>query len=210
MPVSLATSSGSPAAAAAQAAGGVTATTLSSDLQKLDKAVPGLKITTPDANAAAGLIILLQDVFTAASRETAVREALQKGQQSFPSALKIERAVISAVQVQANGYADDMQAQLANAAQTLNAPQLQTTGLLRATRLLLAINDGQLITPAQANAIAAAASDYVTILDGLDKAFTTLSQNAANSKNVLTAATWNDIQPILSDVENAYSTLSKL
>ncbi len=205
-------SSTGPGAAAPAAAQTLTASALSTDLQNLSKAIPGVKISTNDANAASTLVALIQDAATTYLREQAVRGALKQGHDSFPAAVNIEEAAISYVQEQSQSYVSDLNGELGQASVRMASPQqrIQSEGQTTATRFLLAFARGDIPAPQQAQDIAAAAQTYLSALDSLLKAYSKLSDASAGGNDVLTAATWKDIQPLLTDVGNAYAALNKL
>ena len=86
------------------------------------------------------------------------------------------------------------------------SPVAQSIGL----RFLLAsYPTGPLANAEQAAQVSAAATAYVKALKSISDAFDKID-SAANSGNVLTAATWTTIQPLIEQAIMAYQDLAKL
>jgi hypothetical protein len=202
----------SPPAAAAAPASQSAAATLGSDLQAFAKAVPDLHITANDASAASAVITLFQDAATTYLREQAVRDALREGHDSFMAAVAIETKVIGYVASDAQLYASSLTSDVRGISRVVPTSN-PTVGLLSASvtaRLALALTTGQIASPNDALAVQAAAQSYVTALNKLQQAYVALYQTSSSGGSILTSATWTTLQPLFTDVQNAYTALEKL
>lgn len=210
MPVAVAAQLSTTSAAAPTAAGqALTASALSTDIQKLDKAFPKLGISEADADAASSLVILIQDAATSYLRERAVRKALQQGHDAFLAAVKIENSVIGYLLT--HNYASSLQADVSSLSLSAEEPGSQRAGLDTATKLMLAVSPiGPFANPQQVQGIQDSAQAYLTVLDNLQKAYVKLYETSAEGGDVLTPATLKNIQQQLTDLANAYAALSKL
>jgi hypothetical protein len=199
------------AAPAAPAAGG---TSLTTSLQALAKEY---KFSQADATAAGGLVTLAVDAATLWLREQALRTALgQPYQDGFLAAIRIERSVIQWNLVGVGGsptdldtYQNNLAAELSNL-DGLVAKHDPQDASLPTTLLLLATLRGEIMSPKETIILRNAATAYLAALDGLQKAYTTLTDTAAKGDRVLTQAMWTKLQQPLTDVANAYAALSKL
>jgi hypothetical protein len=200
---------GGPAPAAGMA---VTAQGISTDLQKLAEQDGQLHITAADANAAGDLVLLVQDAVTTYLREQAVRNLLDQGHEPFIQAVGIETQVIRIVQQKAASTAQSVSSDLQSGAASVMRKDAASkqAGQLLGTLLLLDIADGRLTTPGDDQEIAAAAGAYLVALTRLQQAFEAIYSRSSSGEPVLTAASWKQIQPLISDVEQAYSALGKL
>ena len=208
IPVDVSTASAAVAGSVAVEKAPVTAAELSTDLQNI-KSI-GVRISKADADAAATLVVLIESTATAAARDAAVKADLDRGRAAFKATILIETQVMGYVADEADSY----RASLVNLRQSVEngmasirpSPVAQSIGL----RFLLAsYPTGPLANAEQAAQVSAAATAYVKALKSISDAFDKID-SAANSGNVLTAATWTTIQPLIEQAIMAYQDLAKL
>jgi hypothetical protein len=200
------------------AGGQAASASLSTDLQNFAKAFKGgTAISQNEAGAAGSIIQLVADSATTLLREQALRSALAKNHDAFLAAISVEQAVIQ-FGLLPTGSSDPGElavydrtlAQTMNRISALNGGRNQGYANVATSYLLLAVVNGNILTSAQTANIRQAAQDYQTALTKLAQAFNTLSDTSLSGGKILTPDMWTAINPLLTDVENAYTALSKL
>ena len=186
----------------------VTTAELSTDLQNT-KSI-GLNISKADADAAASLIVLIENAATATARDAAVKADLDQGRVGFKATISIEAQVMGYVSDEADSYRASLnhlrQSVENGIASTRPSPVAQSIGV----RFLLASYPaGTLVTADQANQISSAAKAYIKALQNISNAYDKID-SAAASGNVLTAATWTTIQPLINEALATYQDLANL
>lgn len=186
----------------------VTAADLSADLQKTSSA--GIKISKAEADAAAALIVLIENAATASAREAAVKADLDQGRAGFKATISIETQAMDYVADEADSYRNSLTNLRKSVENGITSPHPSPAAQSIGIRFLLASYPaGPLANAEQARQIAAAAKAYLKALKNISDAFDKID-SAANSGNALTPATWTTIQPLISQAVAAYQDLAKL
>ena len=207
IPVDVSTASAAAGGSGTTGKALVTAADLSTDLQNT-KSI-GIRISAADADAAAALILLIENAATAAARDAAVKADLDQGRAGFKATVSIETQVMGYVSDEADSYRASLNHLRQSVENGIGSARPSSVAQSIGVRFLMASYPaGPLANADQANQISSAAKAYVKALKNISDAFDKID-SAATSGNALTAATWTTIQPLIDEALAAYQDLAK-